>query len=156
MARALTASSKVNILVGALLVAVAGVFWSQRSYTTPYGGTFPDPILIVLGVLGLVLVVLGLLGKDVSGGDDQDLERLPVVRLLVAVAALAGWVFSLPYLGYVVGGIVFFVLTALLMRKGRPTWKGLLLDVAVAVVLLVVFNYLFAEFLYIRLPVLGL
>lgn len=155
MARVLTASSKVNMLVGALIVAVAGVFWTQRSYTTVYGGTFPDPIILVLGALGIVLVALGLLGRDVAGGDDQDLERLPIGRLLIAVAVLAGWILSLSYLGYVVGGIIFFVLTAFLMRRGRPTWKGILLDVVVAAGMLLLFNFLFSEFLYIRLPTLG-
>ncbi|MGO1509976.1 MAG: tripartite tricarboxylate transporter TctB family protein [Actinomycetaceae bacterium] len=156
MARALDAASKVNVLVGLVVVGVAGLFWSQRSYTTAQGGTFPDPVILVLGALGVVLVVLGLLGREIGGGDDQDLERLPVLRLVVAVAVLTAWILTLPYLGYVVGGMIFFVLTALLMRRERPTWKGVLLDVVVAVVVLLLFNYVFTEFLYIRMPTLGL
>ncbi|MGC5629480.1 tripartite tricarboxylate transporter TctB family protein [Georgenia sp. Z1344] len=156
MARVLSATTKVNVLVGIVVVALAGLFWSQRSYTTEHGGTFADPVILVLGALGIVLVILGLIGRDISGGDDQDLERLPIMRLAIAVAVLAAWVLTLPYLGYVVGGIIFFVLTALLMRKERPSWKGVLLDVAVAVVLLLAFNYVFSEYLYIRLPELGL
>lgn len=155
MARMLSATSKVNVLVGALVVAVAAVFWFERGYTTLYGGTFPDPVIIILAALGLLLVVLGVLGRAVGESSDQDLERLPVLRLLIAVAALGGWVFTLPYLGYVVGGIVFFALIALLMRSGRPTWKGIVLDVVVAAGVVLLFNFLFTEFLYVRLPPFG-
>ena len=155
MARALSAASRVNLIIGVLVVALAGVFWTQRSYTTPYGGTLPDPVMIVLAVLGLALAVLGLLGREVGSSSDQDLERLPVARLAISVAALAGWIFTLPYLGYGVGGIIFFVLVAFLTRSERPTWKGILLDVAVAAATVLIFNYLFTEFLYVRLPTLG-
>lgn len=156
MARALSATSKANLAIGLVLVAIAAVFWSQRNYSSPYGGTFPDPIIIVLGVLGLALAVLGLLGKEVSGGDDQDLERLPLGRLAIAVVVLAAWAVSLPYLGYIAGGILFFTMCALLMRKTRPTWKGVLLDVVVATGLLFACDYVFREFLYVQLPLLQL
>ncbi|MHA6627844.1 tripartite tricarboxylate transporter TctB family protein [Pseudonocardia sichuanensis] len=151
MARPATTDDKINLAVAVLTVAVAAVFWSQRSYTTQHGGTFADPVIIVLGVLGLVLLVLGLLRRPV-GRDSEVEERLPVRGLVLAVALLAAWVAALPYLGYLVGGIVFFVLMAVLMRTERPTPRAVLLDVVVAVVVVTAFYLTFTEVLYVRLP----
>jgi hypothetical protein len=151
MARPATLNDKINIVVAVLTVAVAAVFWSQRSYTTEYGGTFADPVIIVLGVLGLVLLAFGLLRRPVGRGTEVE-EGLPVRGLVLAVALLTAWVAALPYLGYLVGGIVFFILMAVLMRTERPTPRGVLLDAVVAVVVVTAFYLIFTEVLYVRLP----
>lgn len=151
MAEPATLDDKINVAVAVLTVAFAAVFWSQRSYTTEYGGTFADPVIIVLGALGLVLLVLGLLHRPVGRGTEVE-EGLPVRGLVLAVALLTAWVATLPYLGYLVGGIVFFILMAVLMRPGRPTLRGVLLDAVVAVVVVTAFYLIFTEVLYVRLP----
>jgi putative tricarboxylic transport membrane protein len=151
MAGPATLDDKINIAVAVLTVAVAALFWSQRSYTTEYGGTFADPVIIVLGALGLVLLVFGLLRRPVGRGTEVE-EGLPVRGLVLAVALLTAWVATLPYLGYLVGGIVFFILMAVLMRTERPTPRGIVLDVVVAVVVVTAFYLIFTEVLYVRLP----
>ena len=151
MAAPATRDDKINLAVAVLTVAVAALFWSQRSYTTEYGGTFADPVILVLGVLGLVLLVLALLRRPTGHGTEEE-ERLPVRGLVLAVALLTAWVAALPYLGYLVGGILFFVLMAVLMRTERPTPRGILLDVVVAVVVVTAFYLIFTEVLYVRLP----
>ena len=151
MAKPATLDDKINVAVAVLAVAVAAVFWFQRSYTTQYGATFADPVIIVLGVLGLVLLVFGLLRRPV-GRDTEVEERLPVRGLVLAVALLTAWVAALPYLGYLVGGVVFYALMAVLMRTERPTLRGILLDVIVAVVVVTAVYLIFTEVLYVRLP----
>lgn len=154
MAARATTADKVNVAVGALTVAVAAVFWFQRDYTTEYGGTFADPVIIALGVLGIVLLVFGLLRRPVGRGTEEE-ERMPVRGLLLAVALLAAWVAALPYLGYLVGGIAFYVLMAVTMRTERPSLRGILVDVVVAVAVVGGFYLVFTELLYVRLPELG-
>jgi putative tricarboxylic transport membrane protein len=151
MAAALASASRINVIVGGLTVAVAALFWSQRSYTTQYGGTFADPIIIVLGLLGVLLLVLGLLGRRV-GADTEELEQMPLRGLILAVVLLVAWTVALPFLGYLVGGILFFALMAVLMRTERPTVKEILLDVAIAAVVVGAFYLVFTEVLYVRLP----
>jgi hypothetical protein len=150
MAAPSTTADKVNVAVSALILAVAAVFWSQRSYTAEHGGTFADPVIIMLAILGLALLVFGLLRRPVGHGTEE--ERMPLRGLLIAVVLLAGWVAVLPWLGYLVGGIVFFVLMAVLMRTGRPTVRGVLMDVVVAAVVVGAFYLVFTEVLYVRLP----
>lgn len=152
MAAPATTADKVNVAVGALTLAVAAVFWFQRSYTTEHGGTLADPVIIVLALLGLALLVLGLLRRPVGYGAVEEDERMPLRGLLIAVVILVGWVAVLPYLGYLVGGIAFFVVMALVMRTGRPTVRGVLLDVVVAAVVVGAFYLVFTEVLYVRLP----
>lgn len=151
MVLATRANDKTNVAVGALTVLVAGTFWLQRDYTTLYGGTFADPVIIILAVLGLVLLSLGLLGREVGRGTEVE-EHIPASGLVAAVVLLAAWVSALSYLGYLVGGFVFFLLMSLYMRKQRPGPRGVALDVVVAAVVVTVFYLLFTEVLYVRLP----
>ena len=146
-----TTDDKNNIAVGALTVLLAVVFWVQRHYTTQYGGTFADPVIIFLAALGFVLLGLGLLRREVGRGTEEE-EEIPVRGLIAAVVLLAGWVAALPYLGYLVGGIIFFLLMSLFMRKQRPSVRGVVLDVVVATVVVTVFYLIFTEVLYVRLP----
>lgn len=144
----------VNIVSGLAMVILALLFWSQRDYTSQYGGIFPDMILILLGLLGLVLAALGALGRGPSERDDR--EPVPPLGLLRATALLVAWVATLPILGYLAGGIVFFFITALLMRKERPQLKGVVLDLAVSVGVVLAFYLVFTQVLVVRLPQLTL
>lgn len=138
----------VNVISGLAFVVFAGVFWVQRGYTSEFGGLFPDPVIIVMAVLGLVLAVLGL----VQRGPSEHKFEVPLAGLIRAVLLLVAWVALLPTLGYVVGSLVFFVLTALLMRDHRPSLKGLALDVGVSVGVVAVLYLVFTWVLVVQLP----
>lgn len=141
----------VNVVAGLTMVVVAGAFWVQRDYTSQYGGLFPDPVMIALAALGLILAALGLAGRRV-GDSDQEARRLPLAGLARAVLVLLAWVASLPILGYLVGGVVFFLVMALLMRTERPRPKDVALDLVVAVVVVTAFYFAFTNVLFVRLP----
>lgn len=144
----------VNVVSGLAMVVLALLFWSQRDYTSQYGGIFPDLILILIVLLGLVLAALGALGRGPAERDDR--EPVPARGLLRATAVLVAWVATLPILGYLVGGIAFFFITALLMRKERPQIKGALLDLTVSVGVVLAFYLVFTQVLVVRLPQLTL
>ena len=140
-----------NIIGGFAVLLLCLVFWMQRNYSSEYGGIFPDAVMTVLALLSLVLIARGILWRRRETGWHGE-GRLEFGDLARAVVLLVAWVASLPFLGYLVGGIVFFALIALLMRTERPTWKGALLDVAVAVGVVGVFYLAFTEVLYVKLP----
>lgn len=138
----------VNVISGLGFVVFAGVFWVQRNYTSEFGGLFADPVIIVMAVLGLVLALLGL----VQRGPSEHKSDVPLAGVIRAVLLLVAWVALLPTLGYVVDGLVFFVLAALLMRDHRPSLKGLALDVGVSVGVVAVLYLVFTWVLVVQLP----
>jgi len=138
----------VNVISGLAFVVFAGVFWVQRNYTSEFGGLFADPVIIVMAVLGLVLALLGL----VQRGPSEHKSDVPLAGGIRAVLLLVAWVALLPTLGYVVDGLVFFVLAALLMRDHRPSLKGLALDVGVSVGVVAVLYLVFTWVLVVQLP----
>jgi len=109
-----------NVISGLAFVVFAGVFWVQRNYTSKFGGLFADPVIIAMAVLGLVLALLGLVQRRPS----EHKSEVPLARLIRAVLLLVAWVALLPTLGYVVGSLVFFVLTALLMAITAQVSRG--------------------------------
>ena len=144
-----------NIIGGAVVLAVCLIFWVQRSYSSAYGGIFPDAVLIALAVLGVVLVARGVLWRNRETGWNTT-GRLGYKDLGRALVLLVAWVASLPILGYVYGGILFFALVAVSMRTSRPTWKNILLDLGVATGVVVFFYLAFTQVLYVSLPELSL
>lgn len=138
----------VNVISGLAFVVFAGVFWVQRDYTSEFGGLFADPVIIVMAVLGLVLALRGL----VQRGPSEHKSDVPLAGVIRAVLLLVAWVALLPTLGYVVDGLVFFVLAALLMRDHRPSLKGLALDVGVSVGVVAVLYVVFTWVLVVQLP----
>lgn len=140
-----------NIIVGVIIVIAALLFWLQRDYTTLYGGTFADPIIIVLAFLGLLLIVLALRGRA-FGSDAVSGTPIPVKNLIVAIVVLIVWVAVIPYLGYLISGILFYFITALIMQTQRFNVKKIIADLVIAVVVVSAFYYLFTEVLYVRLP----
>jgi hypothetical protein len=142
-----------DLVTGVVLLALVATFWVQRDYRAAYGGVLPDTVMVLLAVMGLTLAVRGFLARRSVAEETE--AGLPWRALLRAVGLLAAWVLSLPYLGYLVGGIVFFTLMALLMRTERLTWRGALLDLAVACAVVGAFYLLFTQVLYVRLPQLG-
>lgn len=149
----MTRADGINIAVGAVTVGIAAAFWIQRNHTTEFGGAWADPIIIIFGALGVLLLVLGVLRRHVGGVDaDAEEDVLPVRGLVTAGVLLVAWIAALPFLGYVLSGVVFFLLTALAMRRRRPGIRGLLLDVLIAGVVVGAVYLVFTEVLYVRLP----
>lgn len=143
-----------NIIGGFAMLLICLVFWLQRDYSSEHGGIFPDAVMVTLAVLSVILVARGLLWRQDSGWDWTG--RLKLGGLARAIVLLVAWVASLPILGYLVGGVIFFTLMAVLMRTTRPTWKNVLLDLAVAIAVVGAFYLAFTQVLYVNLPELSL
>lgn len=139
-----------NIISAVLLLTLVVSFAVQRNYRFPHTNLVPDTLLVVLAVLSVFLLITGIRQK-VGVVEDEE-EPLPWLDLLRATGLLLAWILSLPYLGFALGSIVFFIIITVTMRTSRPTLRQLLLDVAVGVVLVLAIQWLFTEVLYVRLP----
>lgn len=139
-----------NIISAVLLLTLVVSFAVQRNYRFLHTNLVPDTLLVVLAVLSVFLLITGIRQK-VGVVEDEE-EPLPWLDLLRATGLLLAWILSLPYLGFALGSIVFFIIITVTMRTSRPTLRQLFLDVAVGVVLVLAIQWLFTEVLYVRLP----
>lgn len=143
-----------NIIGGFVVLIFCFIFWIQRDYTSDYGGLFPDVVMVVLAVLSVILIARGVLWRHESGWDTTG--RLGYRDLGRALVLLIAWVISLPVLGYLIGGILFFTLVAVMMRTERPSLKNIALDLGVAIAVVGAFYLAFTQVLYVTLPELSL
>ncbi|WP_109473025.1 tripartite tricarboxylate transporter TctB family protein [Ornithinimicrobium cavernae] len=149
-----------NIITALGLLVLVASFVVQRDYRFPHTNLLPDASLVVLGVLSVVLLVQGLRQRALAGAapDDaavDDEEAVGLWDLGRAVLLMAAWVVALPRLGFLAAGIAFCTLISLTMRSERITPKAVLMDAAVATVIVLVLYLSFTQVLYVRLPELG-
>lgn len=142
-----------NLLTGGLLLVLVASFWVQRAYRFPHTNILPDAVMVILAVLSLWLLVVGWRTRHVDEVHEE--QALPWADLGRAVALLAAWVVALPWLGFLVSGIVFSTVISLSMRTAGRTLRGALLDVAVNAGVVVAIYLAFTQVLYVRLPEFG-
>lgn len=142
---------KANIICGAILLVIVGIFWSQRDYEDPLVGIFPDMVLIVLAVLGAAILAHGILRGDRTS--TLGVRELNWRRLSAAIALVVGWSLALGMVGFTISGIIAFMIMALMVREGRPTLRNVIQDFVVALVVVIGCFFIFTRVLVVPLPV---
>lgn len=133
---------------GTIVLLLVLVFWVERSYANPLAGYFPDFVLVLLAIMSVVLIGRGILTPP----QGEATEFPPFSRLTVALVLLAVWVLMLSFMGFLAGGVAMFLALSLYMR-GRPVEvKGILMDAAVSVALVVAVHAVFTRLLNVPLP----
>lgn len=140
-----------SLLSGAFTLAVAALFWVQRSYQSQYSGMFPDPVILLTALLGILLVIRGLL-KPAMSAPEAGSESVPLVTGLVITAIIFAWAAMLRPLGFLAAGTVPFFAMCRFARTQRSGWRGLLLDLVVSIASVFLLYFIFTEFLLVRLP----
>lgn len=136
-------------VVALLLLLLTGVFYHQSyeirvaSYATLPAASWPRAILLMLGVLSLVYLVQSLRGwvtpaeldllreSDPTGGGPAGAMRR-YLNPLICFGLFFLFLLTLPYLGMLVGGILFVFLS--LSALGPLNWRAAGLHLAIAVV----------------------
>ncbi|MBA2692894.1 MAG: tripartite tricarboxylate transporter TctB family protein [Rubrobacter sp.] len=148
--------SKVSLetVCGAVVLLAAAVFWSQRGYTNPLAGYFPNTILLAMAAMAVLLIVRGIV-RPSSAEDDSDAEAPAEVRLgglAKAAVLLAVWVLALWFLGYLISGIVMFCVVSLSLREGSLNLRNVLVDVVISVVVVGGVYLAFTNLIFVPLP----
>lgn len=140
---------RADLVAGAILLIVTGVFWLQRDYGSRTSAVFPDVVLIALAVLGVAIIV-----KGVRSGDRERKPRQLDLRMLAAASVLVlVWGILMGLIGFTISGVLAFVAMALLVRRGRPSPRTLAIDTGAAVVVVVGCFLVFTRVLLVPLPV---
>lgn len=141
-----------NIISGMVLLALTAVYGYLTSGlpdrlvpNVPGPSFFPTLIAVSLGVLSLAL-----LGKGIIVGRREGLSlaglSLPFKAILV-LAWFGLFVASLPWAGFIIGGVPFFAGMILFYGERRPHWV-----VLGAITIPISLFYLFREAFQIMLP----
>lgn len=142
-----------NLVTGGLLLLLVMSFWVQRAYRFPHTHLLPDAVMVVLVVLSLWLMVVGWRTRRTEEVHEEEaLHRADLAR---AVAILTAWVLALPWLGFVLSGIVFATIISVSMRDDGRSVRKVALDLAVNAAVVVAIYLAFTQVLYVRLPELG-
>lgn len=132
-----------------IMLAFIAVLWVQRDYTTPFGGIFPDRIMIIM--TGLVLLTLILSFTRYRTMKENE-ERAPAAEdnrwldMSVVIAILLSWVLLLRYAGFILSGVAGFASIAWYISGERKNWrmivKAVVLGLAVTFLIVFIFGYL--------------
>ncbi|RYE88324.1 MAG: tripartite tricarboxylate transporter TctB family protein [Hyphomicrobiales bacterium] len=119
---------EIIIAVAALALSVLALVLSQSIYLRMGGGGldpkwWPTVLSILAACLSAILVGMSLFGPVANRGDLEAGHRDGWVRMLIALALSALYVFAWWQVGYLIPTVVYLV--ALLWSFGLRSWKGL-------------------------------
>ena len=140
-----------------IMLAVVAILWTQRTYTTPFGGIFPDRVMMILVILSILVLILPFLKKPStppvqSPAKDSDIKQqwfdLGIVGLILLL-----WVFLLKPLGFVLMSVFGFAgISIFLSRKALTAWV-IGKSVVYAFIITYVIVFIFGKLLLVPLPV---
>ena len=148
--------SHLSNIIGGLCFAALGIFLLVASQEFEDAGR-STPLFIGIGtvVLAVILVLSQFLKRSGTCHSRPAVGSLR--RRLLFVFLTAIWVFLLPYLGFLISGIVMFVLVAVAVPKHSPwTIKGIGLHAAAGAVTTSAFWIVLTHLLSVPLPELSL
>jgi len=136
------------------MLAFTAILWFQRGYTTPFGGIFPDRIMILTAVLSVLALILSFTryrlmkeeDEKVSEGEDRWGDMAVVIAIMLA------WVVLLRYLGFAVTSVMGFTSIAWYISGERKNWKTIVKALAIALVMTFLIVYIFGHLLLVPIP----
>jgi Na+/melibiose symporter-like transporter len=135
-----------------LMLAFITILWVQRDYTTPFGGIFPDRIMIIMTVFVMVTLILSFTPYRVMKEGDEKKEAEAETEgkrwfdMAVVIIIMSLWVLLLRYAGFALSGVVSFASIAWYISGQRKDWKtivkALLMGLAITYLIVFIFGYL--------------
>lgn len=137
-----------------LLLAFVIILWLQRDYVTPFGGIFPDRIMIcmaILLVLALVLSFTPYAAMKEKGEAESTGKKNWTAMVMVAVLLLL-WVGLLRYLGFAITSIAGFAGISWYLGGCSLRFKSIGTSLGIALGITVLIIIIFGHLLLVPLP----
>jgi hypothetical protein len=133
-----------------LMLAFIAILWGNRSYTTPFGGIFPDAIMLIMTILVAASLIQSFTRPSPmeaeTGKGEAGTEKKHWLDMAVVMVILLLWVMLFRYMGFALAGVVGFASIAWYLSGKRKDWKmvvkALVVGLAVTFVLIGIFDYL--------------
>ena len=138
-----------------MLVFIA-VLWAQRSYTTPFGGIFPDWIMIIMTVFVVITLILSFtrfrVMTETDIKEEEETESGRWLEMGVVITILLFWVLLLRYAGFALSGVVGFSSIAWYISGQRKDWRVMAKAVALGLAITYLIIFIFSFLLKVPLP----
>lgn len=143
--------------LGSLLMLVfIAVLWVQRDYTTPFGGIFPDRIMIIMAAFIVVTLILSFTPYRVMKEGDEKEEAVTEGKrwldMVVVIAIMLLWVLFLRYVGFALLGVAGFASIAWYISGERNNWRTIVKAVAVGLAITYLIIFIFGHLLQVPIP----
>jgi Na+/melibiose symporter-like transporter len=132
-----------------IMLAFIAILWVQRGYTTPFGGIFPDRIMIIMAVFVVVTLILSFTRYRTMKEEEQkeaETEGKRWLDMTVVIVIMMFWVLLLRYAGFALSGVVGFASIAWYISGQRKDWKtvvkALLMGLAITYLIVFIFGHL--------------
>jgi len=133
-----------------LMLAFIAILWGSRNYTTPFGGIFPDAVMILMAALIVASLILSFTRRQTTQVEseprDEEKEEKHWLDMVVVMVILLLWVMLFRYLGFALAGVVGFASIAWYISGKRKDWKmmvkAVLVGMVVTFTLIAIFDYL--------------
>jgi predicted CDP-diglyceride synthetase/phosphatidate cytidylyltransferase len=137
-----------------LMLAFIAVLWVQRSYTTPFGGIFPDRVMMIMTVLIVVTLILSFTRYRTMGEEQKDAEtgEKRWSDMTVVIVILMAWALLLRYAGFALTSVVGFASIAWYISGERKNWKMIIKAILVALAITYLIVFTFGHLLHVPLP----
>lgn len=139
-----------SILVGAICLVLALVFWLDLDVSADPAGIYPIVVLVTLAALGVAIIGLTLLGRMPDEGAGEPMRWRAFGG---SAAVLLAWAATLGLVGFATSSVAAFLAITWIIRRGKLTVKRVIADVVVAVVFSVAIALLFLNVFAVPLPV---
>ncbi len=136
-----------ELMSGAFGMALAVVFWLNKGNVGFLSAVFPETVLVLLAGLSAILILRGLIA-----GEPTTLDLGSAMPVIAAVVIMGLWWLGIRYVGFVTTSVPLFAGLALMMKRraGPISLRDVLVAVAVAVVVVGGFFWVFTEVLGVR------
>jgi Na+/melibiose symporter-like transporter len=132
-----------------IMLAFIAILWVQRSYTTPFGGIFPDRVMIIMTIFVVVTLILSFTRYRTIKEEEKEESETGEKRwsdMAVVIVIMMLWVLLLRYVGFALSGVVGFASIAWYISGQRKDWKtivkALLMGLAITYLIIFIFGYL--------------
>ncbi|WP_322998025.1 tripartite tricarboxylate transporter TctB family protein [Castellaniella sp.] len=143
-----------------LMIAFIAVLWSQRDYSSRFGGLFPDTIMAIMALFVALTLILSFtpwsvrLEKSSDEADGTDGARRTTQRrqVLVVIILMALWTGLYQSVGFAITGTLGFAAIAWYLGDRQKGLRGLATALAYGALVSFVVYTVFDYFLLVPLP----
>ena len=140
-----------SIVMACLFIFMAVVFlWDTTNMLDSDSSVFPRAVAIAMIVLSILLIIWHLIKPRKKG---ESVPEASTTRRVALVAAMLAGCLAMPWLGFLIPGIITFFLLMFIAMYDEWSMKRKILYPLIAVAIVVGFYTLFGNILQVPLPV---